>query len=98
MTVPNVANEFEDCIPRFLDPMPPLATATPRRGGLPYLDAVLPAEHRLAATRVVRDLGALPPDVILYLLAQPLLDLAQRSPPAPYPTRPMLLARLRTSP
>jgi len=38
--------------------------------------AVLPAEHRLAATRVVRDLGALPPDAILYLLAQPLLDLA----------------------
>src|SRR5882724_3591689 len=37
------------------------ATATPERGGLPYLDAVLPAEHRLAATRVVRDLGALPP-------------------------------------
>jgi len=37
---------------------------------------VLPAEHRLAATRVVRDLGALPPDAILYLLAQPLLDLA----------------------
>ena len=50
--------------------------ATPERGGLPYLDAVLPAEHRLAATRVVRDLGALPPDAILYLLAQPLLDLA----------------------
>ena len=52
------------------------STATPARGGLPYLDAVLPAEHRLAATRVVRDLGALPPDAILYLLAQPLLDLA----------------------
>src|SRR5207249_7987158 len=52
------------------------ATATPARGGLTYLDAVLPAEHRLAATRVVRDLGALPPDAILYLLAQPLLDLA----------------------
>src|SRR5438876_3421358 len=52
------------------------ATATPERGGLPYLDAVLPAEHRLAATRVVRDLGALPPDAILYLLAQSLLDLA----------------------
>src|SRR5882724_4668534 len=52
------------------------ATATPERGGLPYLDAVLPAEDRLAATRVVRDLGALPPDAILYLLAQPLLDLA----------------------
>jgi len=52
------------------------ATATPARGGLMYLDAVLPAEHRLAATRVVRDLGALPPDAILYLLAQPLLDLA----------------------
>ena len=52
------------------------ATATPERGGLPYLDAVLPAEHRLAATRVLRDLGALPPDAILYLLAQPLLDLA----------------------
>ena len=52
------------------------STATPERGGLPYLDAVLPAEHRLAATRVVRDLGALPPDAILYLLAQPLLDLA----------------------
>ena len=30
------------------------ATATPERSGLPYLDAVLPAEHRLAATRVVR--------------------------------------------
>src|SRR5438034_2590752 len=52
------------------------ATATPERGGLPYLDAVLPAEDRLAATRVLRDLGALPPDAILYLLAQPLLDLA----------------------
>src|SRR5216117_1998742 len=52
------------------------STATPERGGLPYLDAVLPAEHRLAATRVVRDLGALPPNAILYLLAQPLLDLA----------------------
>ncbi len=51
------------------------ATATPARGGLAYLDAVLPAEQRLAATRVVRDLGALPPDAILYLLAQPLLDL-----------------------
>src|SRR5438552_16765445 len=52
------------------------STATPARGGLAYLDAVLPAEDRLAATRVVRDLGALPPDAILYLLAQPLLDLA----------------------
>ena len=52
------------------------STATPERGGLPYLDAMLPAEHRLAATRVVRDLGALPPDAILYLLAQLLLDLA----------------------
>jgi hypothetical protein len=52
------------------------STATPERSGLPYLDAVLPAEDRLAATRVVRDLGALPPDAILYLLAQPLLDLA----------------------
>src|SRR5438067_4037161 len=52
------------------------STATPERCGLPYLDAVLPAEHRLAATRVVRDLGALPPDAILYLLAEPLLDLA----------------------
>src|SRR5207244_3173628 len=52
------------------------STATPERGALPYLDAVLPAEDRLAATRVVRDLGALPPDAILYLLAQPLLDLA----------------------
>ena len=52
------------------------STATLERGGLPYLDAVLPAEDRLAATRVVRDLGALPPDAILYLLAQPLLDLA----------------------
>src|SRR5216117_2464384 len=51
------------------------STATPERGGLPYLDAMLPAEDRLAATRVVRDLGALPPDAILYLLAQPLLDL-----------------------
>src|SRR5881396_1307075 len=52
------------------------STASPERGGLPYLDAVLPAEDRLAATRVLRDLGALPPDAILYLLAQPLLDLA----------------------
>src|SRR5216110_665253 len=52
------------------------STATPQRGGLPYLDAVLPAKHRLAGARVVRDLGALPPDAILYLLAQPLLDLA----------------------
>src|SRR2546422_3882684 len=52
------------------------STATPERGGLPYLDAMVPAEDRLAATRVVRDLGALPPDAILYLLAQPLLDLA----------------------
>ncbi len=52
------------------------STATPQRGGLPYLDAVLPAEHRLTATRVIRDLGTLPPDAILYLLAQPLLDLA----------------------
>src|SRR5437667_4385169 len=52
------------------------STATPERGGLPYLDAVLPAEDRLAATRVVRDLGALPPDAILFLLAEPLLDLA----------------------
>ena len=45
------------------------STATPERRGLPYLDAVLPAEDRLAATRVVRDLGALPPDAVLYLLA-----------------------------
>ena len=52
------------------------STAAARPGGLAYLDAVLPAEHRLAATRMVRDLGALPPDAILYLLAQPLLDLA----------------------
>src|SRR5882724_10657225 len=52
------------------------STGTPERGGLPYLDAVLPAEHRLAAARVVRDLGVLPPDAVLYLLAQPLLDLA----------------------
>ena len=42
------------------------STATPERGGLPYLDAVLPAEDRLAATRVVRDLGTIPPDAILY--------------------------------
>src|SRR2546422_311228 len=52
------------------------STATPERGSLAYLDAVLPAEDRLAATRVIRDVGALPPDAILYLLAQPLLDLA----------------------
>src|SRR5437879_11715556 len=52
------------------------STATLERGGLPYLDAVLPTEDRLTATRVLRDLGALPPDAILYLLAQPLLDLA----------------------
>ena len=52
------------------------STATPARGGLAYLNAVLPAGDRLAATRVVRDLGALPPDAILYLLAQPFLDLA----------------------
>jgi len=37
------------------------STASPERGGLAYLDAVLPAEDRLAATRVVHDLGALPP-------------------------------------
>src|SRR5881397_554771 len=55
------------------------STATPERGGLPYLDAVLPAEHRLAATRVVRDLGALPPDAILYLLAQASPRPCQRS-------------------
>ena len=41
------------------------STATPQRGGLLYLDAALPAEHQLAATRVVRDLGVLPPDAIL---------------------------------
>jgi len=52
------------------------STATSERSGLPYLDAVLPAEDQLAATRVVRDLGTLPPDAIVYLLAQPLLDLA----------------------
>src|SRR3989475_12129907 len=52
------------------------STATSERGGLTYLDAVLPAEPRLAAPPVVRDLGALPPDAIFYLLAQPLLDLA----------------------
>src|SRR5439155_2689064 len=52
------------------------STATRERGGLVYLDAVLPAEDRLAATRVVRDLGTIPPDAIVYLLAQPLLDLA----------------------
>src|SRR2546428_11667830 len=52
------------------------STATPERGGLTYFEAVLPAEDRLAATRVVRDLGTIPPDAILYLLAQPLLDLA----------------------
>src|SRR5437667_12800699 len=52
------------------------STATPERGGLPYLDAMMPAEHRLAATRVVRDLGALPPDAVLYLLGQRALDLA----------------------
>src|SRR5437762_5423922 len=51
------------------------STATPERGGLTYFEAVLPAEDRLAASRVVRDLGALPPDAILYLLAQPLVDL-----------------------
>src|SRR5437667_12188147 len=52
------------------------STASPVRVRLPYLDCVLPAEDPLAATRVVRDLGALPPDAILYLLAQPLLDVA----------------------
>src|SRR5213596_2184371 len=52
------------------------STATRERGGLVYLDAVLPAEDRLAATRVVRDLGTISPDAILYLLAKPLLDLA----------------------
>src|SRR5438094_9654599 len=49
--------------------------ATPERGALPYLDAVLPDEDRLAATRVVRDLGALPPAAILYIQPQPLHDL-----------------------
>ena len=58
------------------------SNATPERGGLPYLDAVLPAEDRLAATRAVRDLGALPPDAILYLLAQPPPRPCQRSPHA----------------
>src|SRR2546428_14144488 len=53
------------------------STATPERGGLAYLDAVLPAEDRLAATPVLRDLGVLPPDAILHLLAQPLLGLAR---------------------
>src|SRR5438128_159028 len=42
------------------------STATPERGGLTYFEAVLPAEDRLAATRVVRDLGTIPPDAILY--------------------------------
>ena len=52
------------------------STASQERSGLAYLDTVLPTEDRLTATRVLRDLGALPPDAILYLLAQPLLDLA----------------------
>src|SRR5439155_20686407 len=68
---PIVSHPDLAAIPVFL-----ASTATRERGGLPYLDAVLPAEDRLAATRVVRDLGALPLDAILYLLAQPLLDLA----------------------
>src|SRR2546422_7730343 len=46
------------------------STASPERGGLAYLDAVLPAEHRLAATRLVRDLGALPPDAIVFLFTE----------------------------
>jgi len=29
------------------------STATPQRGGLPYLDAVLPAEDRLAHTPLI---------------------------------------------
>src|SRR6266851_3996413 len=79
------------------------STATPERGGLPYLDAVLPAEHRLAATRVIRDLGALPPDAILYLLSQPLLDLASdhllrdRDLTARYSTRSASRSRTATS-
>src|SRR5437667_8598670 len=52
------------------------STASQERGSLAYLDAVLPAEHRLAAIRVLRDLGALPSDAVFYLLAEPLLDLA----------------------
>src|SRR5438132_14386481 len=55
------------------------STATPERGGLTYFEAVLPAEDRLAATRVVRDLGTIPPDAILYLLAQP-AKLSRRCP------------------
>src|SRR5713226_8009209 len=34
------------------------ATATPQRDGLSYLDAVLPAEHRLAATRAAIEADA----------------------------------------
>jgi hypothetical protein len=55
------------------------STSTPQRGGLAYLDATLRANDRLAATRVLRDLGVLPPDAILYLLSRPLLDLASDS-------------------
>src|SRR3989442_915766 len=67
-------------------PHPPLAVRgieaaiNRHESGRPPKDATVPFdrrhEHRLAATRVVRDLGALPPDAILYLLAQSLLDLA----------------------
>src|SRR5436309_3417363 len=35
------------------------STATPERGGLPYLDAVLPAEDRLAAALSAADLDSL---------------------------------------
>lgn len=68
------------------------SAATLERGGL-CVDAVLPAENRLAVTCVVRDLGVLPPDAILYPLAQPLLDLAgdlltrDRDPTARYEER-----------
>src|SRR5438876_8246039 len=54
------------------------STATLERGGLPYLDAVLSAKDRLAATRVVRDLGALPPAAIRPAPPRP----GQRSPDA----------------
>ena len=67
------------------------STATPERGGLPYLDAVLPAGHRLTATRVVRDLVALPPDAILYLLAQP-------SSPHAHPPQSAAMARRFSAP
>ena len=48
----------------------------PKAGGLHHLDAMVPAAARLAAARLMRDTGTLPPDGVFYLVARALLDLA----------------------